>query len=153
MKYARPLILGDIEYIAANMRHEDVEEAAALGSMPLDALRTSCDVSNVLYTLVDPDGKPAALLGVAPGSYPRFGAIWMLGTPSIEQYRMTFLKNCKLAMPTLFEESGSDALYNYTYSGNPVHHSWLQWMGFTFIRKVSLPPHNKDFYEFVKLRG
>jgi hypothetical protein len=53
----------------------------------------------------------------------------------------------------LFDVTGDDAFYNYTYSRNTVHHKWLKWSGFTFLRKVTLPPLNKEFYEFVILRG
>ena len=152
MKYTRPFDWKDADYVAQNMRIEDVEECAASGFTPLRALTLSAESAISLRTLVDPEGNQAAVLGVSPSSFPRFGAVWMLGTPSIEKYKMTFLRNSKLSLPILYEETGYDALYNYTYANNSVHHAWLRWLGFTFFRNAELPPYKREFYEFIRLR-
>lgn len=152
--YARPATLSDLKLVAENMREEDIEEAGAFLLSPLDALTQGFHNSQVCYTLISPEGEPGAILGVTPNEvYPSFGLIWMLGTPVIEKYPMTFLRNTKSAVGILFDQTGYDAFFNYTYASNTVHHKWLKWSGFTFLRKVTLPPLDKEFYEFITLRG
>jgi hypothetical protein len=137
---------GDVEYVARNMRKADIEECEAGGFTPLDALRMSVASSIVCYTLTEPDtGLPGAILGVGPGFDPAWGAIWLLGTSALKKHRYRFLRNSKPVLHDLYIETGKDVFYNYTYVQNHVHHAWLRWLGFTFIRKVPLPPHGSSF--------
>jgi hypothetical protein len=144
----------DVYYIADNMREEDQDECRAGGLTPLDALSLSFDGSQVAYTLFEPVSLvPAAVLGVSHGALgPGFGNVWMLGTDGIRKHKFAFLRRCKPFVDSLFEETGYDALYNYTYVENKLHHAWLKWLGFKFIREVELPPYGHCFYEFVRLR-
>ncbi|CAB4124776.1 hypothetical protein UFOVP63_29 [uncultured Caudovirales phage] len=135
------------------MRDEDVEEAWAIGLTPLDALTQSIHGSTLVYTMIGHEGVPISIVGVSPSPYPNWGLIWMLGTPGIVSNKITFLRHSRAALVKMFEETGSEVLYNYTYAKNKVHHDWLRWLGFTFIRKVSLLPHGEEFYEFAKIRG
>lgn len=153
-QYTRPTVMGDLEYVAAHMRPNDVEEVRALGFSPLDALTSSYDLSPVSYTLVTPDGDPCAVLGVGHSPFgPDWGAIWLLGTDGIERFPKTFLRHSEPALDQLFEQSGKTVLYNYSHHLNDIHHKWLQWLGFRFIGRVLLPPFNIEFIEFAKIRG
>lgn len=153
MKYlARPTDQ-DIEHIANNMRPEDVEECQASGFDPLTALRTSVSHSSVCYTARGIDGSPIALLGAGHGVYNGWGTIWLLGTNGIEKNTVTFLRHSKEYLSYIYDETGFDVLYNYTYSKNTLHHRWLKWLGFNFIRKVILPSTGSEFIEFARLRG
>jgi hypothetical protein len=146
--------MDDIEHVATNMRKEDIEECEAGGLSPFGALAMSIENSIVAKVLVAPDtGKAGAILGVCHGFSPSWGAIWLLGTDDIKRHRLTFCRQSRRTLPLLYEESGKEVFYNYTYVGNEVHHAWLRWLGFTFIRKVPLPPHGQHFYEFVKIKG
>jgi hypothetical protein len=149
----RPTTWQDVEDLSHNLRVEDIEEASAHGQEPFDALATGVENSTVCYTLFEPNGTPAAILGVAPGVYPRFGAVWLLGSTAIERHGITFLRNSKAVLLQLYEETGCDALYNYTYGKNTVHHRWLRWLGFKFIAKHRLGVRGDLFYEFVRLKG
>ena len=154
MQVYRPATMDDIIYVAENMRDEDVQECAACGRAPLDALSQSYTVSSACYTLVSPDNNPSAILGVASGILSEsFGAVWMLGTDDIRKHKFHFIKHCKQGLDALFDASGKEALYNYTYADNALHHQWLRWLGFVFLRRVELPPYGHSFYEFVRLRG
>jgi len=144
MNYIRKTTVEDVVYVADNMRTEDVEECKANGFSPFDALWKGYNADGVCYTMVDPEGKPAGLLGVS--LLATSGLIWLLGTPSIEQYGITFLRQCKPFLERLFEEANRDLLWNYTYKLNTLHHKWLKWLGFSFVREVG------DFYEFAKLK-
>lgn len=79
--------------------------------------------------------------------------IWLLGTDAIEQNAIPFAKQSKPILDYMFKETQSKGFYNYTWVGNTLHHKWLKWLGFSFLRKVNLGPHNEEFFEFVKLRG
>lgn len=128
MKYmikARPY---DIDYVAEHMRPEDIEECAAGGLSPLSALIIGWQ-SGDTWALITPLGDPCAILGVHETEEPGCGKIWMLGTPEIEKYPMTFLKNCRPVLDELFKDY--KLLSNWSYYKNEVHHKWLQWLGFT----------------------
>lgn len=153
MKYLIPPREGDVEFIATHMRDHDARECEALGFAPLAALRESVRLSDNIYTMVDPLGKPIAMLGVGMGLLPEWGAVWLLGTKGIESSSVTFLRQSKEALQYVFKMSGKDVLYNYTHESNEVHHRWLKWLGFKFIRKISLGPNGDQFIEFARLRG
>jgi hypothetical protein len=144
----------DVYFVEDNMREEDKDECRAGGYTPFDAISLSYENSIVSYTLLTPEGVPAAILGVSPSPLsPKFGLIWMLGTDDIRKHKFTFLRNCKPFLDTLYDELGMECLYNYTYAANSLHHSWIRWLGFTFLRQLDLPPTGQPFIEFVRLKG
>lgn len=151
--YVRPSVASDVAFIAANMREGDVEEVRACGHEPLTSLYLGYHLSTVCYTLTDFDGTPFAMLGVNMDAASQTGSIWMLGTKGIEDVKVTFLRRCRKALSRIYEETGAELLFNYTYAENTVHHKWLKWLGFSFIRQVALQPHDKLFIEFARLRG
>lgn len=153
MQYIRPPTQEDVEYLAIRLREDDVEEVLAANNTPFNALSHGLAVSNPCYTLVDRENVPVAMCGVAEGTYNNSGIIWLLGTKGIEENPMTFLRHSKSVIDGLFVTTGHDFFYNYTYVKNELHHKWLRWLGFKFIRTITLPTTGKDFIEFVKLRG
>lgn len=153
MQLHRPANWDDLYYVVDHMREGDQDECRAGGYTPLDALSLSYDNAIVAYTLLTPDNIPAAILGVGESALgPQFGSIWMLGTEDIARHKITFLRRCKPFINDLFNETGKECFYNYTYSENRLHHAWLKWLGFKFIREVPLPPYGHSFIEFVRLR-
>lgn len=138
----RPSVIEDVEYLSQNLRPEDVEECLASGVTPLDALRHGFACSTPCLTGVTPD--PAAMFGVAPG-----GLVWLLGTPAIEKHSVAFLRRSHAALEVLHADN--DLLWNYTFAKNTLHHRWLKWLGFKFLRKVEL--QGNQFYEFARLKG
>lgn len=152
-KYIRNTIADDIEFLADNMRIEDVEEVEAIGITPLYALSHGYHCSDICLTMLGSDGVPMGMYGVAKSHNPQLGAIWLLGTKGIEDNTMTFLRHSREGLDRLWSSTSYDGFYNLSYAENTLHHRWLKWLGFTFLREVKLPPHDKPFYEFVKLRG
>lgn len=148
----RPSTQTDVEYLSDNLRKEDVEEVVAGGFTPLLALNYGLQHSKPCLTGIDPiTGQPVLMAGSTPcTTFEGFGRVWMLGTPAIEKNTVTFLRHSKQMLAQLFADY--TALYNYTYDLNTVHHHWLRWLGFTFLRRVELTPNNY-FYEFVKVRN
>lgn len=151
MKYWREAELADAYPIAQAMRPEDVMEVAAFGHDPMGALIQGYGLSVTSYTLLDPTGEPIAMAGVTPTDDENLGAVWLLGTPGIEQYGFRFLRYSKEFLQHLYDESGYECLFNYTHKDNVVHHRWLKWLGFSFIRRVNIG--NSGFIEFARLKG
>jgi hypothetical protein len=154
MTFYRPSTWDDVYFIVDNMREGDQDECMAGGLTPIDALSLSYEKSIVSYTLHTPDGVPAAMTGVTASPMGRhFGCIWMLGTDDISKHKIYALRRCKPFLSNLYDELEMECFYNYTYSQNMLHHNWLKWLGFTFLRTVALPPQGQDFFEFVRLKG
>jgi hypothetical protein len=156
MKYWRQPTWADCEYVAANMRKEDVLEVSAFNHTPEDALYLGLEHSAASYTLVNPKGEPIAVLGVTPQyniDLPKedTGMIWLLGTPGIEKYGYRFLRYSKEALQELYDKTDFELFFNYTHTDNFVHHKWLKWLGFKFIRRVNIG--NSGFIEFARLKG
>jgi len=151
----RQALRSDVGYVADNMRKEDQEECLAGGLNPYDALSTSFTNCPFCYTLVNPvNFKPSGILGVSDSPLgPAFGIIWMLGTDDIAKHKFAFLRKCTQGVNDLFTVSQKECLYNYSYSQNDLHHAWLKWLGFKFLREVRMPPHGNSFLEFVRLKG
>lgn len=152
-QYLREPTLADVEYLSKNLRERDVEEILAQGATPLHALTLGFNNSKPCYTLVSPAGEVAGMMGVSDSPYPGLGAIWMLGSRNLERYPMTLVRQSKLIIDQMLSETHYDGFFNYAYSKNTLHIDWLRWLGFTLLRTVQMPPFNRDFIEFVKLRG
>lgn len=154
MSLFRPTTWDDVYFISDTMRGEDADECRAGGLTPFDALSFSVEESVISRTLLTPvTGEPAAIMGVSDSVLgPSFGSIWMLGTDALRKHKLTYLRQCKPFLNSLYTDLEKECFYNYTYCENELHHRWLQWLGFTFLRKVERPPHGAHFYEFVRLK-
>lgn len=150
MQYWRNPTEADCVWIADHMRREDRIEVEAFNHEPYPVLLLGMEHSHICYTLVSPEGEPVAMLGVMDGFSPEFGRIWLLGTPGIEKYGYRFLRYSKQVLQEFYDKTGYEAFYNYTHKDNVVHHKWLKWLGFTFLRRVDFG--GSGFLEFVRLK-
>lgn len=73
------------------------------------------------------------ILGVVPVGLSG-GAIALSGTPLLEQKRTCFLRGTLDVLAEL--EKSYDTLFNVCDARNTVHHRWLKWAGFKFIRRI-----------------
>ena len=96
--------------------------------------------SAVYFTV--PDGKTAGLAGVGDG-----GVIWMLCTPDIHRYPITFAREAKRYVDNRKEP----LLWNIVDCRNTVHLKLLKFLGFKFLRKVRNGPNNLEFIEFCRV--
>lgn len=154
MELTRLTTKDDVEFVARFMRQHDKEEVGALGFSPLDALIHGYENSSVCYTGLTPDSyDPLCIMGIVPSTeFPDFGLIWLLGTPAIEKHGWRFLSMSRPMLAELFETTGYEGFYNYTYKANREHHRWLRWLQFKFIREITTPTGHQ-FYEFARLKG
>ncbi len=97
--------------------------------------------SYVYFTV--PDGKTAGMAGVG-----QEGDIWMLCTPDIHRYPITFAREAKRYVDSREEQ----LLWNIVDSRNTAHLKLLKFLGFKFLRKLKHGPNNVTFIEFCRVR-
>ena len=151
--YQRLTCLEDIKIIAETMRKEDIAEVQAQsGLAPLASLFYSFFKSSPCMTMISRHGHRMGMWGVVPESETS-GRIWMLGCQSMlddERDKRTFLRQSKIELHKILQKY--PVLFNVVDARNKVHVRWLQWMGFTFIKKHSeYGPESRLFYEFVRI--
>lgn len=137
-----------IEYLAENLRSEDVAEvAASSGLSPLEALMRSWDDST---TIGMKDGVPVLIFGVAHNDHVEGeGFPWMLATDDLEKCPVAFMKECRKWVDWMHD--GYPKLRNFVDARNKVHIKWLKYLGFEFIKlHESFGVQGLPFWEFTK---
>jgi len=142
-KYIHPITMEAATEVVFNLRPDDlreVEEGHGIPSALLPSLMSS-NPSYVYFTV--PDGKTAGMAGVG-----KDGDIWMLCTPEIHRYPITFAREAKRYVDSRTEPP----LWNIVDSRNTAHLRLLKFLGFKFLRKLNHGPNNVTFIEFCRVR-
>ena len=101
-------------------------------------------------TICLPDGTPVGMYGVTPCHDPRLGVVWMLAANGIKPLYRQFLRESQAKIEELSE--GYDILFNFTDARNEVHHRWINWAGFTIIKRhENFGQDGTAFLEFCKI--
>ena len=140
-KYIHPITVEAAKEVASNLRPEDrreVEEGHGLD--PMERLVWAAHNLPCVYFTV-PNGKTAGMAGVEPD-----GTIWMLCTPAIHEYPITFAREAKRYVDSRQEK----ILHNIIDERNTVHLKLLKFLGFKILRKISHGPNKLTFMEFCK---
>ena len=129
--------------VASNLRPDDFREVVeGHGVDPMEELLYATHNSSSVYFTV-PNGKTAGMAGVG-----KDGTIWMLCTPAIHEYPVTFAREAKR-----FVESRTEPLlWNIVDERNKVHLKLLRFLGFKFLRKKLHGPNQLSFIEFCRVR-
>ena len=141
--YIHPLTLEAAAQVASNLRSDDrreVEEGHGIPSALLPSIMAH-NPSYVYFTV--PDGKTAGMAGVG-----KEGDIWMLCTPEIHGYPITFAREAKRYVDSRPES----LLWNIVDSRNKAHLRLLKFLGFKFLRKYEHGPNSIPFIEFCRVR-
>lgn len=149
--YTRETAKEDIPYLAVNLRNEDRAEILASSGLPPEvALEMGRVISRRCRTICMSDGTPAGIYGVSDTKIKGLGSIWLLATPDLLKVQRQFLRECREGISEISQ--GYSCVFNYTDARNAVHHKWLKWCGFTFIKEhKNFGKQNETFYEFVKI--
>ena len=129
--------------VASNLLPEDrleVEEGHGLN--PIEELTIQAKKGSCVWFEV-PNCKTAGMAGVGPE-----GQVWMLCTPAILEYPITFAREAK----RFIESRPEPLLWNIVDKRNKVHIKLLRFLGFKFLRKISHGPNNLSFIEFCRVR-
>ena len=141
--YIHPITLEAATEVASNLRPDDLREVEeGHGIDPtLRPFLMSQNRSYVYFTV--PDGKTAGMAGVG-----KEGDIWMLCTPEIHRYPITFAREAKRYVDSRTEP----LLWNIVDSRNEAHLRLLKFLGFKFLRKLKHGPNSITFIEFCRVR-
>ena len=142
-KYIHPITIEAATEVASNLRPDDfreVQEGHGIDPNTLPSLM-SHNPSYVYFTV--PDGKTAGMAGVG-----KEGDIWMLCTPDIHRYPITFAREAKRYVDSRTEP----LLWNIVDVRNKAHLKLLKFLGFKFLRKLNHGPNNVTFIEFCRVR-
>ena len=136
----KPLTKEAALHVASNLRVEDHREIVeGHGYHHLSA--AIYPLSDDAISFVAPNGETAGMAGVGLD-----GAIWMLCTPAIHKYPLSFAKQAKQFVDSRTEPD----LWNIVDSRNKAHLKLLKWLGFTFTDEFEYGPNNIPFIEFHK---
>ena len=128
--------------VASNLRSDDrreIEEGWGLDPMDL-LIKSSQDPSAISFMM--PNGKTAGLAGVDDG------LIWMVCTPVIHDYPLTFTRRAK----RFVESRTAPLLWNIVDKRNTAHLKLLKFLGFKFLRELKHGPNQLSFIEFCRVR-
>ena len=127
--------------MASNLRPDDEREIReGHGFIPTIHIPLYSQHGDCVYFTV-PNGETAGIAGVNEN-----GAIWMLCTPAIHKYPLTFARESK----RFIDSRPEPLLWNIVDKRNKAHLKLLKFLGFKFLREVTHGPNNLTFIEFVK---
>lgn len=102
------------------------------------------------YSIINDKGLVVAIAGVAPRG-DNSAMIWMVGTLDLEKHQLEFLRYSRM----FIEEIGGqyDLLFNWIDARNTTSIKWLQFCGFTLLRKHEVyGAEGIPFFEFARIK-
>ncbi len=142
-KFLHPITMEAAVEVASNLRPDDFREVyEGHGSFPLLHIPQAAFSGDTVYFKA-PNGKTAGLVGVQKG-----GAIWMLCTPVIHKYPLTFAREAK----RYIESREEKLLWNIVDKRNTAHLKLLKFLGFKFLRELPYGPNKLTFIEFCRVQ-
>ena len=141
-QYVHPITREAAIEVASNIRDDDRRELEeGHGLTPYEYLVDYEAKKGTCVWFEVPNGKTAGMAGVDNG------IIWMVCTPAIHEYPITFAREAKR-----FVESRTEPLlWNIVDKRNRVHLKLLKFLGFKFLREISHGPNNLSFIEFCRV--
>ena len=141
-KYIHPLTEEAAFEVASNLLPEDRREVEeGHGYDPTVILPSTYDMGDSVYFRV-PNGELAGIAGVHDK-----GQIWMLCTPAILKYPVTFAREAIRYVDSRQEK----LLWNIVDKRNTVHLKLLRFLGFKFLREIEHGPNKLTFIEFCRV--
>ena len=130
--------------VASNLRPDDYREVwEGHGQFPRWYIPFAAFNGDTVYFEV-PNGKTAGMAGVNDG-----GKVWMLCTPAIHEFPLTFAREAK----RFIESREEKLLWNIVDKRNTAHLKLLQFLGFKFLRELTYGPNKLTFIEFCRVRS
>ena len=142
-KYIHPMTMEAAVEVASNLLPDDYREVfEGHGHFPLFLIPMTAFNGDAVWFEV-PNGKTAGLAGVHDN-----GQVWMLCTPAIYDYPLTFAREAK----RFIESREEKLLWNIVDKRNTVHLKLLKFLGFKFLRELEHGPNKLTFIEFCRVR-
>ena len=142
--FIHPITLEAAKEVASNLRPDDYREVKeGHGHDPVVHIPLCSFIDESVYFTV-PDGRLAGLAGVHEN-----GQIWMLCTPAIHDYPITFAREAR----RFIESREEELLWYIVDERNKAHLKLLRFLGFKFLRRLIHGPNNLSFIEFCRVRS
>lgn len=143
--------VADVHELLKTIRKEDERELREVGNnTPKNDLMFALLAGEPCLALRTHQGDLLGILTVVPVGF-RKGIIAMAGTVLLEKNSKAFLRGSLDVLK--FLDSKYDLLYNVCDARNTVHHKWLKWLGFSFLRLIPEYGTSKvPVYEFARLQ-
>ena len=139
----RPITMEAAIEVASNLRYEDRREVEeGQGADSYQYLISEAEKGTCIFFSM-PNGKTAGMAGVDEG-----GIVWMLCTPAINKYPISFAREAKRWV----ESRPEPLLWNVVDKRNRVHLKLLKFLGFKFLREFNYGPNQLSFIEFCRVR-
>ena len=129
--------------VAKNLRPDDYREIVEGHGLTPEIHLPLFLNEGINHVFTMPNGKTAGMGGVSSE-----GRIWMLCTPEIDNYPVTFTR---LAKRHLSSFNDRPLLWNICDKRNTTHLKLLKFLGFKFLREVLHGPNYLPFIEFCKI--
>jgi|ERR1041384_7671963 hypothetical protein len=150
----RRVVHEDANKLARRLRAADLQEIKAnLGEDPLSVLQKGVAESDPCYAVVNEEDEPVALFGVVPDTADAdVGVVWLLASDELAEHPFFVLRNTRKWVEELQQQYR--VLWNHIDARNELHIRWLQWSGFTLLRRIeNFGVEQRPFYEFEKVRS
>ena len=142
--HIHPITMEAAVEVASNLRPDDYREVwEGHGHFPRWYIPFSAFDGDTVYFSA-PNGKTAGLAGVQ-----EVGKVWMLCTPVIHKYPITFAREAK----RFIESREEKLLWNIVDKRNTAHLKLLKFLGFKFLRELKHGPNKLTFIEFCRVRS
>ena len=133
-----PIELEAAYEVASNLRPDDRRECVeGHGIEPIIHVVLASQ-SGSCWSFTMPNGETAGIVGIIDDQ------IWMLCTPVIHQYPLTFAREAKRWLDSRTEPY----LWNVVDKRNTAHIKLLKFLGFTFHEELLFGPNNLPFIRF-----
>ena len=128
--------------VAKNLRPDDYREIVEGHGLTPEIHLPLFLNEGINHVFTMPNGKTAGMGGVSSE-----GRIWMLCTPEIHKYPLTFSREAK----RWIDKRTEPLLWNICDKRNTAHLRLLKFLGFKFLREVLHGPNYLPFIEFCKI--
>lgn len=137
------------EELALTMRPQDIEEVAAQGYTPLEALLISVEDSTAAYAGLA-DGKVLGIFGYTCRSLLSDEAFpWLLTCRDIHKHSRWFMGVCREFIAGMRQRYR--LLWGWVCETNTISIRWLTWLGFTIEKDVRYHAPGKPGFRYFHL--
>lgn len=119
----------DVCNFARELRDEDRRELETVSQLAAVESLLNTVVSAAECITLRGDGKIVCMVGVQPSPHEGWGAVWLVATPAVSQYRRSVLKACRV-LRDRWSSGYPNGVHAFVDSRNDLHLRWLGMLDF-----------------------
>ena len=133
MAHVRLSVESDVQDLEGCLRPADLKELKAHRVQAGPVLQVGLAASDPCLS-IEHKGRCIAMFGATPVfEEPGMGNVWLLGSDEIKDISIQFLRESRKWLGRV--AGGYDVLCNVVHEENELHHKWLKFLGFSFVRR------------------